>query len=68
VVGHLPARGSFKGTSLFTGALVGNLRGSFAGTCEGKRKVYLGSSSGPEGHQDLSLGAIWNLGKATGLS
>jgi hypothetical protein len=27
VAGHLSARGSFKGTSLFTGALVGNVEG-----------------------------------------
>jgi hypothetical protein len=67
VVGHLSVRGSLKGTFLFTEALVGNLEG-FARTFEGKRKVYLGFFSGPEGHQDLSLGAIWNLGKGRGLS
>jgi hypothetical protein len=68
VVGHLSARGSFKGPLFSQGPWWGTWRGSFAGTCEGKRKVYLGSFSGPKGHQDLSLGAIWNLGKGTGLS
>jgi len=57
-----------KRASLSIGALLGNLEGdSFAGIFERKVKIYLGSFLGPRGHF-LSLRAIWNFSKGTGLS
>jgi len=42
--------------------------GSFAGTFERKEKCFWVPFSDPEAIKILSLGAIWNFSKGTGLS
>ena len=58
-----------KGVSLSIGAPLGNLEGILLPGYFGKKKKYFWLPFlDPEGIKILSLGAIWNFGKGTGLS
>jgi len=58
-----------KQTSLFIAALLGKLEGgSFDGTFERKEKYIWVPFLDLEAIKILSLGAIWNFSKGTGLS
>jgi hypothetical protein len=55
--------------SLSTGALLGNLEGvRLQGILREKEKYIWVPSLDPEAIKILSLGAIWNFSKGTGLS
>ena len=54
----------WKGESLSIGALLGNLEGIRMPGLSERRVPFLD----PEDIEIFSLGAIWNLGKGTGLS
>jgi hypothetical protein len=58
----------FRRASLFIGALLENLEGVVCRDFCETRKVYLGFFLDPQAIKILSLGAIWNCGKGTGLS
>jgi hypothetical protein len=58
-----------KQVSLSIGALLGNLEGiHWPGLFERKEQYFWVPFLDPEGFKILSLGAIWNFGKGTGLS
>jgi hypothetical protein len=58
-----------KRVSLSMGAMLGNLEGvSLLGLFERKGKEICVPFLDPEDIKVLSLGAIWNFGKGTGLS
>jgi hypothetical protein len=58
-----------KRVSLFIGALLGNLEGvRLPGVLREKKKYIWVHFLEPEDVKILSLGAIWNFSKGTGLS
>jgi hypothetical protein len=54
--------------SLFIGALLGNLEGIHSSGLLRDKKSISGFFLDPEAIKILSLGAIWNFSKGTGLS
>jgi hypothetical protein len=59
----------YKQLSLSIGAPLGKLEGvCLPGLCERKREYIWVPFLDPEDIKILSLGAIWNFGKGTGLS